>query len=291
MNKAKLGLLLTALGVVAFLARPPGPPLRLPDAAPVLPRASSLLALFSSHRLLLADFYWLQASYRTGLASTRYEYRDIAYYCQLVTDLDPDFRYAYVFGTLVPPVNLGRETWVNTAESTAMVEKGLARFPDDLQLRMLYGYNLSYFDRQFQRAADEIVRASKLPGAPSYLPALATRMYATSNSFDAALALTETLIAQATDDQTREFYERRRKEILLERILRTVDGATKSFRARTGRAPFSVDELYLSGDLQVRVIDPLGGNITLDENGRAHSTAVADRLQVYVGLHARPLEE
>jgi len=49
MNKAKLGLLLTALGVVAFLARPPGPPLRLPDAAPVLPRASSLLALFFNH--------------------------------------------------------------------------------------------------------------------------------------------------------------------------------------------------------------------------------------------------
>ena len=291
MSKAKLGFLLLALGTAGALSRPPGTPLRLPDEAPVLPRASTLLALFASHRQLLADFYWLEATYRTGLAKTRYEYRDISYYCQLITDLDPDFRYAYVFGTVVPPVNLGRETWVNTAESTAMVEKGLARFPDDLQLRMLYGYNLSYFDRQFKRAADEIARASRLPGAPAYLPALATRMYATSDSFEAALALTESLIAQAPDDETREFYLHRKQEIVLEQVLKAVDRAARSFREHTGREPVSVDELYLTGDLHLRAVDPLGGSIILDESGKAHSTAVAKRLQVFIGPHARPLEE
>jgi hypothetical protein len=289
MTKAKWGLLFLALGVTALLSRAPGPPLRRPDAAPVLPRASTLLALFSSHRQLLADFYWLQATYRTGLAGTASEYRDIAYYTQLITDLDPDFLYAYKFGTIVPPYNLGRETWVNTAESTAMVEKGLARFPDDLQLRMLHGFNLGYFDRRFQAAADEMVRASKLPGAPEYLPALATRMYATSDAFDTALALAEAFIAQAGDEETRAFYERRRQEILLERVLKTVDHAAREFHERTGRMPATVVELYVAGDLEVPAVDPLGGDIVLDEKGKAHSTVVGKRLQVFVG-HGKPLE-
>jgi hypothetical protein len=116
-------------------------------------------------------------------------------------------------------------------------------------------------------------------------------MYATSDSFEAALDLTNSLIAQATDDETREFYLHRKQEIVLEQVLKAVDRAARSFRERTGREPLSVDELFLTGDLHLLPVDPLGGSIVLVESGKAHSTAVAKRLQVFVGSHARPLEE
>jgi len=289
-HKATFIILAGALTVIALTARPPAPSLRLPDSAPVLPRARSLLALFGSHRQLLADVYWLQATYRTGIAGTASEYRDIYYYAQLITDIDPDFQYAYYFGTVVPPYNHGHETWVNTKESTAMAEKGLAKFPDDLRLRLLHAYNLSYFERDYPRAAGELIRASKLPNAPAFIGALATRMYATSDSFEAALSLTDALLAQAEDQETREFYQRRRKEILLERTLKTVDQASRQFRDRTGHPPTSLEQLLVTGDMASMPVDPFGGAIVLDEEGRSHSTAVAKRLQVFLGPMERARE-
>jgi hypothetical protein len=272
-----------SLGLVGFFSRPPTPPLRLPDSAPVLPRASTLMALFGSHRHLLADYYWLQASYHAGLARTRSEYRDVAYYANLVTDLDPDFRYAYVFGALVAPYNLGREQWVNTAESTALLEKGLRRFPEDSELLFILAYNESYFHEHYARAAQLLERAAQAGGAPFDARALATRLYATGDSFEAALAVAEGAIAQAKDEETRQFFEKRKKEIELERVLKSVEKAAQSFRTSTGRLPYTADELLVTGYLNIAPVDPFGGSIVLDDSGRASSTvATSGRLEVFL---------
>jgi hypothetical protein len=281
MRPLRLILLAPALAVLALLSAPPVKPVRH-DKVPVLPRPEALRWLFASHRHLLTDLYWLQTTYQGGMARTEQEYRDVGTYVELVTDLDPKFRYAYVFGAVLVPFNRGREEWVNTAESTRIAEKGLQAFPEDVTLGMVLAYNLNYFHHEYRQAADLLVRTARLPGAPAYLTALATRLYAMSNSFDAGLALAETMGAEAPDAQTREFFERRKKELLLERTLREIDEASARYRETQGRPPGTVVELLASGYLQTFPVDPLGGSISIDAKGRAHSSSTEARLRTFL---------
>jgi hypothetical protein len=281
MRPLRLALLAPGLVALALLSAPPAAPVRH-EEAPVLPRPEALRWLFASHRHLLTDLYWLRTTYQAGMARTEQEYRDVASYVGLVTDLDPKFRYPYVFGTVIVPFNRGREQWMNTAESTHIAEKGLREFPDDVDLGMLLAYNLSYFHHDYRRAADLLAKTARLPGAPGYLPALATRLYAMTDSFDAALALADLFGGETSDPDTREFFERRKKEILLERTLRDIDEASARYREALGHSPTTLVELQASGYLASFPIDPLGGTIFIDAKGRAHSSSTSARLRTFL---------
>ncbi len=255
---------------------------------PLLPRASLLRVAGRAFLPLLADYYWLAAIQATGKATTEEDYRDIADYAQLITDLDPDFAYIYRFAGVVVPYNRGRETWANTGESTAILEKGVARFPDWVLLRMLLSYNYSVFQRQYLRAAQLLQETAHLPGAPSYLPMLATRLYAQGGSFEAASAIADQFAAKAEDPETRAAFEHRKQEIALERILQEADHAVSSFRERYGRLPKDLREVTASGLLPALPPDPLGGHIYLGADGRTYSTSQEHRLEVYDPIKDRP---
>src|SRR5262249_38913378 len=155
MNSVRFSLVAIA-GGIAVVALLSGPPLRTQHehAPPLLPRPELLTVLGNAQRHMLADYYWVLTTEATGRASNRYEYRDIADYAELVSQLDPKFHYIYVFAGVSVPYNLGRETWVNTEESTRILQKGLRLFPEFVYLRVVLAYNLSYFHRQYQQAAD-----------------------------------------------------------------------------------------------------------------------------------------
>jgi hypothetical protein len=281
-------ILLVSLAAVALTLTPPERPVEGPHQSPLLPRASLLRVGGRAFIPLLADYYWLQAIQATGKANTEEEYRDIADYAQLVTDLDPDFAYAYEFGSVVVPFNRGRETWRNTQESTALLEKGVAHFPKSTFLRTLLAYNLSVFQKEYARAAQLLEETARLPGAPAYLPFLATRLYAQAGSFEAASAFAAQFAANASDPDTRAAFEHRSKEIALERILQELDRAVATFRERNGRLPTTVKELVTTGQLTALPVDPLGGDIHLGEDGRTYSTSQEHRLEVYDPIKDRP---
>ncbi len=277
-----LGILVVALVVVLRTLTPPEKTSAgQPHEPPLLPRASLLRIAGRAFLPLVADYYWLAAIQATGKANTEAEYRDVADYAQLITDLDPDFAYVYQFAGVVVPFNRGRETWMNTRESTAILEKGVARFPKAPFLRTLLAYNLSVFHKEYARAAQMLQEAALLPGAPGYLPLLATRLYAQAGAFEAASAFANQFAASAEDPGTRAAFQRRTKEIELERILQTLDGKVAAFRERTGRLPEGLKELVSSGDLAAIPDDPLEGEIYLGTDGRTYSTSQSHRLEVY----------
>lgn len=278
-----LAVLIASLLLTAALAQPPRKRRNPADAAPLLPRKELLLAFGSGFRQMLADYYWIQTTAQMGKAATRYEYRDIYWYADMATDLDPNFHYVYVFGATAMTYNLGREVWVNTEESTRLIRKGLDQFPNDVYLRMILAYNLSYYHRRPLEAARLLEETSRLPGAPSYLPALATRLYAQGGSFDSGIAVAQQLARNARDEETRKLFERRVLEIQLERILQEVDRAIAQFKAREGREPAQIEQLKAAGDLLEVPADPLGGKIVIGPDGRGRSTAAQDRLEIYGG--------
>jgi hypothetical protein len=274
-------LVLAALVVVLTLTPPEMDTTGEPHAPPLLPRASLLRVAGRAFLPLIADYYWLQAIQATGKAHTEAEYRDISDYAQLITDLDPDFAYVYQFAGLILPFNHGRETWTNTQESTSILEKGVAHFPNWVFLRTLLAYNYSVFQKEYIRAAHLLEETSRLPGAPAYLPLLATRLYAQAGAFEAASAFADQFAANADDPETRSAFEHRTKEIALERILQTTDRAVASFRQRNGRLPKDLKELVASGELSSLPEDPLEGEIYVDADGRTYSTSQSHRLEVY----------
>ncbi|HVE83897.1 MAG TPA: hypothetical protein VND93_13655 [Myxococcales bacterium] len=271
------------LGAVAVLsAAPPRRPPQGPHEPPLLPRPELLHALFAAQQPLVADYYWVRTTEATGRAETVEEYRDIADYANLVADLDPGFAYLYVFAGAVIPVNLGREQWVNTRESTAILRRGVERFPRHVFLRILLAHNLTYFDKDYRAAADLLAETARLPGAPRYLAPLAARMYSQAGAFDAGRAMAESLAENATDPDLKKLLQRRRDQMALEEQLQKVDRAVASFRARQGRLPFGLEELVVAGDLDKLPVDPLGGQISLDDKGRASSSSTSHlRLKLF----------
>jgi hypothetical protein len=263
------------LAVVALLSAPPSrrPP-KGPHQPPLLPRPELLHALFAAQQTMVADYYWVRTTEATGSAQTVEEYRDIADYAQLVADLDPAFTYLYVFAGSVVPVNLGRERWENTGESTRILEQGVKRHPRHVFLRILLAHNLTYFRKDYRAAADLLAETARLPGAPRYLAPLAARMYAHGGEFDAGRAMVESLAQWAPDPEMKALMEQRRDQMVLEQVLQRVDRGVAAFQAHHGRAPFGIEELVVSGDLPALPVDPLGGQISLDLKGRAVSSSM-----------------
>jgi hypothetical protein len=267
--------------VVAAFARPPAKEVRGEHRSPLLPREEFLHLIGASNQQLVADYFWIQAIHAVGAAQTAAEYRDIFFYADLVTDLDPAFKFVYRFCGPAIPLNMGREVWVNTLESTQLLEKGVQAHPKDVLLRILLAYNLSYYHKNYRYAASLVEETAKLPGAPRYLNALATRLYAQSGDIDAGLALAHSIYNTAEDPETREAFDRRIKELQLERILRQIDSAVAAYAKREGHLPAQVQELVKWGDLPALPSDPLGGDLTLATDGHSQSTALARRLTLY----------
>jgi hypothetical protein len=267
--------------VVLTLTPPPRTSVGEPHVPPLLPRASLLRLAGKAFLPVIADYYWLAAIQATGKANTAPEYKDVADYAQLITDLDPDFAYVYRFTGLVVPFNHGRETWSNVKESSAILEKGVARFPNWIALRTLLAYNYSGFSKEYIRAAHLLEEAARIPGAPRYLSLLATRLYSQAGDFDAASAFADQFAANADDPETRSIFERRQKEIALERILQTADKAVAAFKERNGRPPKDLKEVLASDASTSLPPDPLGGELYIGEDGRTYSTSQEHRLEVF----------
>ncbi|RKH38888.1 pilus assembly protein PilG [Corallococcus llansteffanensis] len=246
----------------------------------LLPRPGLLKTLFRAQLGLVTDYFWVLTLNRIGSAARPEEYRTVYDYADLVTDLDPHFPQAYLYGGITIPVHLGKGEYTNVAESSALLRKGTQNLPDNQRIAFQLAYNLMFFEKKYKEAADIIQRLSQRPDAPSWYVALATRLYAQSGDFDSGLSLSMALRDGSDDPETREFYEVRVREILQERMLRTVDDALQRYRAREGHLPASLPVLVASGDLPRLPDDPLGGHLYLGEDGRAYSDAVRFRMEL-----------
>ena len=270
--------LVVSLTLCAVLATPPRRPGYKGHLPPLLPRLEVVRAVGAPIHHLVTDYFWIQTIQAVGKANTREEYRDIYDYADMVTELDPKFRQVYVFAGVSIPFPAPGGKWFNAEESTRLLEKGLRNFPDFVYLRIILAYNLSTFHHQYEKAAKLVEETAKLPDAPEYLAGLATRLHAQAGNFDAGLELARSLAESSPEPETRELFERRVRELELERELMRVDAAVEAYRKREGRPPPGLQALVEAGDLPGVPEDPLGGVIELDAEGRGRSTAQQKRL-------------
>lgn len=266
----------------AVLSMPPSKPLRTPAGQLLLPRQEVFQILGKPYINAIADFYWIQTSHGVGVAQTAPEYILAYYYGDLVTQLDPDFCYAYQFvGQSIPFNNREAGGWANVDESTAIMERGIGRCPKNSNMRLLLSFNYSHFYRRYTDAAKTLEPLIGLPETAEFIPKLITRLYAQSGQTDMALEIAQALYETAKYEDEKEAYAERIREIQLETALQQVERARDRFEAREGRRPADIGELVAARDLAEVPADPFGGQIYLSaENHRAYSTAQNRRLEI-----------
>jgi hypothetical protein len=275
--------LLIAFVALAAALRPRASALHPPAIESQLdipPIPSDVLGPFSfGFRSAVADVMFLEAiqvlgsthSVMTLEGGTPYD-RELARLLEYATELDPKFAGAYRFaGSAMPRTTLDGHT-ANVVPAAEILERGVRERPDDWHIAFTLGYLQAFELGELKQAANNLARAARLPGAPRYLGLLATRLEVEGGELDAAETMAQTMVAEATEEQTRKDWEARLLDIQMERGIRRIEAAARAFEQRAGRKPQSVQELVRDGDLSAVPEEPHGKEYVI-ENGEVRSTA------------------
>jgi tetratricopeptide (TPR) repeat protein len=127
-----------------------------------LPSGAFLEKASVGYRTLASDVVWFLTVQYYGEARLRgMDYPLFEHLIDAALRLDPYFGYVYEFGSLIITEELGRFD-----EGMEMLERGMARLPEDWSLPFEAGF-LHYVDaRDYSRAGLFFEVAAKKPGAP-----------------------------------------------------------------------------------------------------------------------------
>lgn len=261
-------------------AAPLKTPKRLEETLPS-PRALDVLAL--SYRSLVADYYWLKSLSQFGdKRMERGNYPNLIALMRRVVHLDPKFKDAYHFaGTALTVQQL------DPKPSIEILERGKRELPNDWRVAFLLGFNRYYFEHDYLGGAQALADAAKLPGAPSYTGALATRLTAEANAPEVGLAMLNTLEQGVTDETLKATYAERRKLLTLELQLKVMNEAVRTFQARHNAPPASLQALVAEQLIPFVPEEPLGGSFYLAE-GVVKTTNDEARLRLLDKPGAKP---
>ncbi len=156
------------------------------------------------YRELAADLLWFKMVQYYG--GYRMGENDLALFTHLagvITDLDPQFRYAYIFAAIIIAQDLGSlETGIG------FLEKGIRNNPDDWWLPFQLGFLHYVYARDYDRALASFERAARLPGAGPQAARFAAFVAAKAGYVETSIAMWEELARTSDNKYIRELAER-----------------------------------------------------------------------------------
>lgn len=230
---------------------------------------------------LYVDLLWLRTLNAIGLTDSASKNRALYEYGRAITDLDPRFKTAYEYIGINIPYALARDTFSGGDLAADLLRRGLVHFPRDMKLHMYLGFSLFHHQRKYSEAADVFMDAAKLPDALPFMAPLAARLKAHGGDARAALDMAQALLDAETDDAIRADLAARMASLQVEVVLQDVEAAAVAFHDKTGRYPKDIAELRLMQLYHGSDLDPSGGTISLDDKGKATSTSIARRYEIY----------
>src|SRR5215469_7122306 len=169
-----------------------------------LPSPSTARLMSFGFEQLSADWYWVKTlQYFVEPAQELNQYKNLADFLDVVVGVDPDFHYAYKFAGISIPYDTGRYRFANTDRAIDFLQRGIARWPDDWQMRLYLGYYLLTFRNDTEGAAEQFFRAAPIEGAPPYLKLFAGKLLALSGEVDRAKLFTEHMLSVTHDPNER----------------------------------------------------------------------------------------
>jgi hypothetical protein len=242
-----------------------------------LPSGRAARVASFGQRLSVADLYWLRTVMYIGegVLAPKRGWDGLYPLCDIVTDLDPRFGYAY---QVVASNLTGLAQRVG--ESDRLLEKGMRNIPDRWMLPFLYAFNKFFYEDDYRTAAEYARRAAVVGDRP-HLAMLASNLSLEANTeeeYGAAVGFLEVSRQQAANPELRAELDQRLAKVLTYRELSRCERAVATFRARTGRPPLLLLDLVLAGLLPGLPADPSGGEIAYDPvTGGVRSTVLGPR--------------
>ena len=196
----------------------------------------------------------------------------------VITDLDPQYDYVYQVGGIILT-----ERGHRVDLSNRLLKKGLEANPTVWQIPFYIGFNHFFYLHDPLQAAEYMLRASRLPGRPPFLPLLATRLSAEAGNPEVALNFLGEMERQTYDEQIKEQLETRMKELIIERDVRILQTAVNRYTKIANHLPLNLGQLLSAGVLPALPQEPFGGEYRYDaKTGEVISSTHPDRLQAKV---------
>ena len=181
------------------------------DDADFIPvRADFLRLLAPADPHFLSNVLWIRAMYYFGShALTDRQYPYLFHLLDLITDLSPLWDHPYFFGAVVLPFEADA-----AEDGLYLIEKGLVYQPDNWQLWFFKGFCRWKAFGDTVSAAEDLLRASLLPGAPVYLAALSATFATQAGQKELALRFLEEARNNLSDPLHQQLLSDKIEEIL-----------------------------------------------------------------------------
>lgn len=230
---------------------------------------TALRRMTLGYQPLAADLYWIRAiQHYGGLRLTNDPHADYSLLyplLDLTTTLDPRFNIAYRFGSIFlaepPPGGAGRADL-----AIKLLEKGLLALPDKWEYMYDIGFVHYWWTHDYVAASSWFERASQVPGAPRWLPALAATTRARGGDRQTSRVMWETIYSTAEVDWLRHQAER---ALLQLRAMDERDQLQRLVDAEHAKTTAPVDWRALVRERRLRGIpvDPTGTPYEIDAAG------------------------
>lgn len=267
----------TALALLLAVLVIPASQRRIDSSLPSAPESERLAAWSGPAARALSfgfsdfwsDISWIRAIQYTG-SERRFQkvktFKNLEPLLNLTTDLDPRYDIAYRYGAFFlaefQPLGPG-----DLPGALALLDKGLVAMPDNWQLLQWRAFCRSFYGNDPAGASADALRASRLPGAPSFLVALAASYQRTSGDLDAAEAMFKRL-SEDPEEYLRTSGKRGLQQVALLRMTRSVEAMVKEWTRTKGAPPVDLSVLATAFP-GLPIADPSGTPFEYDpQSGR-----------------------
>jgi hypothetical protein len=171
-----------------------------------IPSGEFLEPFTLGYNQIVADLFWIQAiSYFADELKAGGKYPWLYHVLDLVTTLDPKFKWPYYFGAMVLSLEARQ-----VENSNQILKKAIRYHPDEWRFLFYLGFNYWYHYDDPATAATYIERAARQPEAPLYLRTFPATLYSEAGYFDTAITFLEEMEQSAQDENVK---KRIRKKI------------------------------------------------------------------------------
>lgn len=246
----------------------------LDDAQIPRPMVARLVSL--GHTEWMVDVLWINALlYYSDTLHARLPSRYLRSYSRTMTELDPKFRQAYLWGALALAYRSASVTVDDLRDAVALLRQGIARIPDDPELHGQLGIYLAFelapqlparseeYRRVRSEGAESLRFACESGWGPGWMPLAATNLLAEAGRHGAAIDLLQSTMFRVEDAALRQRVSERLDA--LQRSHAGPDTLTPTLRLLDGRrraeAPWMSPSLYVfvaDTPLRRRAITPAG---------------------------------
>jgi hypothetical protein len=176
---------------------------------------------------------------------------------EITTTLDPDLLDVYHFGAAFlsepRPLGAGRPD-----QAVMLLDKGITRHPLEWRLHFEKGFVYFWFEKDYTKAGQVWLAASRLSTAPEWMEGLAAMALSKSGAVETARALWERQYQHSERKDTKENARNHLISLQVDEERWSLEFLVRRFRRLRGRPPASLAELSTAGLLTRPPVDPSG---------------------------------